>query len=202
MSKTIRVVVAIDGSKSSEGTLQTLAKQVKPTDADVRVLHVVEPFTFSASPQMAADYAPELEAKLKDARVLVERAAKTLGALEFKVTTEVREGDIREMIIESAKGCNADLIVVGSRGHKGLSRLVLGSVAEAVARHSPCSVEVVRAPATIRRALLVVDASKFSEAAAQALVQQLQRRVLRCASCVWSICSCQFPLPTRKASAG
>lgn len=153
MSTAIRTMVAIDGSKSSEVTLRALATQFNPLDTTMRVLHVVEPITIAVSPQMAAGYAPELEARLKDARALVERAANTLGGSGFKVATEVRQGDIREMIIESAKDWNAELIVVGSHGQKRLPRLLLGSVAEAVARHAPCSVEVVRTSATLPKVL-------------------------------------------------
>ena len=78
MSTAIRLLVAIDGSKSSERTLQALTTQFSPTGTTVRVLNVVEPFTVAVSPQMAAGYTPELEARLKDARALVGRAANTL----------------------------------------------------------------------------------------------------------------------------
>lgn len=110
----------------------------------MRVLNVVDPFTVAVSPEMAAGCSPELEARLKDARALVERAANTLGGSGFKAATEVRQGDIREMNIESAKDWSAELTVVGSHGQKRLPRLLLGSVAEAVVRHASCSVEVVR----------------------------------------------------------
>jgi nucleotide-binding universal stress UspA family protein len=48
------------------------------------------------------------------------------------------------MILDEAKTWGADLIVMGSHGRHGLDRLVMGSVAEAVASHAHCSVEVVR----------------------------------------------------------
>lgn len=197
MSTPIRIVVAIDGSKTSEGTLQALASQFSPQDTTVRLLHVVEPFTMAVSPQMAAGYAPELEAQLKDAHELVERAANTLCASGFKLATEVREGDIREMILESSRDWSADLIVVGSHGQKGLPRLLLGSVAEAVARHAPCSVEVVRAPATFRKVLLVVDDSKFSQAAACAVIRQV--RPEKAEVCVLHVIDPQLPIPTSHA---
>jgi nucleotide-binding universal stress UspA family protein len=79
MSTAIRLLVAIDGSKSTERTLQALATQFSSTSTTVRVLNVVEPITVAVSPQMAAGYAPELEARLKDARASVEQAANTLA---------------------------------------------------------------------------------------------------------------------------
>jgi nucleotide-binding universal stress UspA family protein len=197
MSTAIRLLVAIDGSKSSERTLQALTTQFSPTGTTVRVLNVVEPTTVAVSPQMAAGYAPELEARLKDARALVERAANTLGGSGFKVATEVRQGDIREMIIESAKDWSAELIVVGSHGQKRLPRLLLGSVAEAVVRHASCSVEVVRTSPMFPKVLLVVDDSKFSDAAAQAVIRQVRQehadvRVLH-------VVDLQLPIPTSYA---
>ena len=50
----------------------------------------------------------------------------------------------RTVIIDEAKKWNADLIVVGSHGRTGLTRLLLGSVAQAIVVHGPCSIEVVR----------------------------------------------------------
>lgn len=56
----------------------------------------------------------------------------------------VREGGPREVIADDAKAWSADLIVVGSHGYTGLKRFLLGSVAQSVVGHAPCSVEVVR----------------------------------------------------------
>ncbi len=197
MGAAVRIVVAIDGSKSSEATLRSLATQFSPPDTKVRILNVVRPLTISVPPEMEAGYAPELDAQRNDARALVERAASTVGAAGFEVVTEVREGDVREMIIESAKDWNAELIVVGSHGHKGLPRLLLGSTAEGVARHAPCSVEIVRAPAAFPRILLVVDDSKFSDAAAQAVIRQERREHAEVA--ILHVVDLPLPIPTSYA---
>jgi universal stress protein A len=55
-----------------------------------------------------------------------------------------REGDAATEILAAASASNADLIVMGSRGRTGLTRLVLGSVARNVLQHAACSVLVVR----------------------------------------------------------
>jgi len=197
MSTTTKILVAVDDPKSSDETLQMLVGQFTPGDPEVRVLHVVEPFTIAVSPQMAAGYAPELEARLKDAHVLVEEVANTLGAAGFKVATEVQEGDIREMIIDSAKQWHADLIVVGSHGLKGLVRRLLGSVAESVARYAPCTVEIVRTPATRPKVVLAVDDSKFSEAAIQAAIRQARPGLAEL--CILHVVDLQLPIPTSYA---
>jgi nucleotide-binding universal stress UspA family protein len=93
---------------------------------------------------MAAGYAPELEVLAKPAKELLARAAKSLTDAGFKTETLLREGDVRETILDTAQEWKADLIVMGSHSHRGARRFLLGSVAESVVRHAPCSVEVVR----------------------------------------------------------
>ncbi|HKG22127.1 MAG TPA: universal stress protein, partial [Blastocatellia bacterium] len=53
-------------------------------------------------------------------------------------------GHPRYLITDEAERWGADLIVVGSHGYQGLTRLLLGSVSQAVASHAKCSVEIVR----------------------------------------------------------
>ncbi len=144
----MKILLGIDESKSSGDVLKAVAAQFRTDNTDVRVLHVLQPIA-PAPPQMAAGYAPELEGLKKPAQDLVERIAKELRSAGFKVDTAVEIGDIRETIIDSAAAWRADLIVVGSHGQRGIQRFLLGSVTEFVARHAKCSVEIVRAPATV-----------------------------------------------------
>ena len=143
----MKILLAVDDSKFSDAALQAVIAQIPPQGTEVRVLHVVEPITFSLSPQMSADYAPELESWVKAGRKLVEREAQTLRAAGFKADGAVEKGNIREKIIDVAAEWRADLIVMGSHGRRGVQRFLLGSVAEHVARHAQCSVEIVRIPA-------------------------------------------------------
>jgi len=138
----MKILMGIDDSKFSDDVLKAIVTQFRPEHAEVRILHVLQP-TAPAPPQMAPGYAPELEDQKKPARALVERIAKELRSAGFKVDTAVEVGDIRETVIDSAADWGADLIVVGSHG-KGIQRFLLGSVAEFVARHAKCSVEIVR----------------------------------------------------------
>jgi nucleotide-binding universal stress UspA family protein len=142
----MRILVAIDDSNFSKAALQAVIARMRAKDAEVRVLHVVEPIAISVPAQMSAGFTPELEGQVKEARELVERAGQTLRAAGFKVKTAVEKGDARVKIIDCAAEWNADLIVVGSHGRKGLRRFLLGSVSEFVARHAHCSVEIVRTP--------------------------------------------------------
>jgi nucleotide-binding universal stress UspA family protein len=77
---------------------------------------------------------------------LVLKAALKLRNKNWKVSNHVRGGFAAEEIINEAKEWEADLIIVGTHGRKGVSRFLLGSVAESVAAHAPCSVTVVKHP--------------------------------------------------------
>ena len=142
----MKILLATDDSKFSEAAADYLVGQLRPQDAEVRVLHVVEPSVISEPPQMSKGYYPELEDQLPQAREVVDRAAKALSSAGFRVTTSVETGDARSVILDDAAEWHADLIVLGSHGRKGLGRFLLGSVSEAVARHARCSVEIVRIP--------------------------------------------------------
>ena len=145
----MKILFATDDSKFSEAAAKSLVQQFRPQDTEVRVLHVVEPITISAPPQMSPGYYPELEDRLPQAHEVAERAAKTLSSAGFRVTTSVTTGDPRNVILDAASEWNADLIVLGSHGRTGLARFFLGSVSEAVARHARCSVQIVRIPKQI-----------------------------------------------------
>jgi nucleotide-binding universal stress UspA family protein len=144
----MKILVGIDDSKSSADVLRAMVTQHRTENTEVRVLHVLQPIA-PAPPQMAAGYAPELEDQKKPAHELVERIAKELRSAGFKADTAVEVGDVRESIIDTAAEWGADLIVVGSHGRGGIQRFLLGSVAEFVARHAKCSVEIVRAAAGV-----------------------------------------------------
>jgi nucleotide-binding universal stress UspA family protein len=139
----MKILLGVDDSKASADVLRAVITQFRTEHTEIRVLHMLQPIA-PAPPQMAPGYAPELEDQKTPARALVERLAKDLQSSGFKVDTAVEIGDVREGIIDTAAEWGADLIVVGSHGRRGLQRFLLGSVAEFVARHARCSVEIVR----------------------------------------------------------
>lgn len=97
------------------------------SDADITVLHV-------GNANAAADGEQRHLAAATD--IAAERGA--------SVNTELLQGDPKSEIIQFAEDHDFDHIVMGSRGRSGMSRLLLGSVAETVVRHSPVPVTVVR----------------------------------------------------------
>lgn len=142
----MKILLAIDDSKFSEAAAQSVVSQFRALNTEVLVLNVVEPISVSTPPQMSPGYYPELEDQVREARVFVERAQRTLSSAGFRVSTSVAEGIAKSVILDKAAEWHADLIALGSHGRKGLERFLLGSVSEAVARHAPCSVLIVRMP--------------------------------------------------------
>lgn len=142
----MNILLAVDDSKHSEEAVQGMLHLFKPQGTKVRILQVLPLPVLSAAPQMSRDYAPELQDLAKDAYALVDKYSKQLRAAGFHVDSFVERGEICDSIIEYAGGWHADLIVVGSGGHRGVGRLLFGSVADSVVREAPCSVLVVRAP--------------------------------------------------------
>ncbi|HEX5084219.1 MAG TPA: universal stress protein [Blastocatellia bacterium] len=61
-----------------------------------------------------------------------------------EVTTMIKSGSPKEVILDESESWDADLIVLGSHGYGGWRRFLLGSVSHAVATHAHCSVEIVR----------------------------------------------------------
>jgi nucleotide-binding universal stress UspA family protein len=146
----MKILLATDGSAFSDATTQAVASRLRPDGSEVLVLQVVEPLMYSTPPQMAPGYAPEMAARIelqmKQAAESVGRAEEALRAAGFKTSSRVVQAEPRLGILDVAAEWKPDLIVLGSHGRTGLQRLLMGSVAESVARHATCSVMIVRGP--------------------------------------------------------
>lgn len=143
----MKLLLAIDSSEYSDAAVNAIASRPWPPGTRARVLSAVDTFV-PATPALWYDAAGSFESVRDDIsnlkHALVTRAAESLRASGLEVETAVRAGDPRSVIVDEAKDWDADLIVVGSRGFTGLKRFFLGSVAQSVVSHAPCSVEVVR----------------------------------------------------------
>jgi nucleotide-binding universal stress UspA family protein len=142
----MRILVAVDGSAPSQDAIDEVAGRAWPAPTNVRIISVVRPYVPPAAEFVPAGFSTHevLREHMKDAEQIVARAAERLARSGVSVDTALRQGDPRAVIVDEAAEWGADLIVVGSHGHTGLTRLLLGSVAQAVVSHAPCSVEVVR----------------------------------------------------------
>ena len=144
----MKILLAIDNSPYSKNATQTVFSQFRAQDTEVRVLSVIEPINAYISADLFPHFTPQVaeieEDRKEQATDLVNQVAKGLREAGFKASGLVDFGDAKTQIIDNATNWSADLIVVGSHGWKGLNRFLLGSVSEAVVRHAPCSVEIVR----------------------------------------------------------
>ncbi len=142
-----RIVVAFDGSETSTRALDEAVRLARNQNARLRLVHVVD--TSSLYHGDESDRSSELEKAWCDAgHRLVEQGLVRVSRQDLTVETSVcctGKARIPEQIVEEARRWQADLIVLGTHGRRGLNRLLLGSVAEAVVRISPISVLLVRA---------------------------------------------------------
>jgi nucleotide-binding universal stress UspA family protein len=140
----MRVLLAVDDSGFADNLLRAAETWFRHENTEVMVLHVLEPVQPVPPPEMAQDYAPELEGQTPAARALVERIAGELTSAGFSAEAEFLIGDVTGTILGRAVEWRADLIMVGSHGRRGTLEFLLGNTAESVARRAGCSVLIAR----------------------------------------------------------
>ncbi|HEU0234557.1 MAG TPA: universal stress protein [Gallionella sp.] len=143
-----RILVPIDGSATSERALQE-AIRLADGKARLRVVYVLEEiFPLDAEGYAFIDYAALQEAvRHTGERTLAQAAAKIQqsGMTAEAALLEASGERIASVIKDDALHWQADLIVIGTHGRSGLSRLLLGSVAEGVVRGASVPVLLIRA---------------------------------------------------------
>ncbi len=145
----MRILVAVDHSPHSLAAVETVMARPWPESTKVRLLTVNAPPYVAFAPWVElqatmADFDAEVK---KQAEELVSTMAARVREKALDVEVVIRDGDPRTEIVDEAIKWDSDLIVIGSHGYTGIKRLLLGSVAQYVVAHAPCSVEVVRRPA-------------------------------------------------------
>lgn len=140
----VRVVLCpVDFSQTSEEALR-YAVSIAPRLGvrELHVVHVHQPPTVTL-PTGAVLEESMPEARLRAARAL-EGLAKRYSAHDVTIVPHLADGVPYEAILAKAAELGADLVVMGTHGHRGLKHVVLGSVAERVVRRSPIPVCTVR----------------------------------------------------------
>lgn len=133
----------MDGSEPSEAALEH-AFEFHP-DAAITVLHVVELDGTTLSVSDGLGFDEDVQQGFEDrADDVFERARELASEAghEGELQTRTGVGDPPRSIVDNAE--DVDLIVIGSQGRHGAARLLLGSVAETVARRAPVPVTIVR----------------------------------------------------------
>ena len=145
----MNILIGIDDSPCSVAALEFVKSMPWPPGTRVELLSALQSAVVAyAMPDLSCS-AYAVEAAQEQARIqqqLVSRFEREVRDAGFDTRAVIVEGDPRLALVEAARDRQADLLVVGSHGRTGLSKLVLGSVASHVVVHAPCSVLVVKRP--------------------------------------------------------
>jgi nucleotide-binding universal stress UspA family protein len=140
------ILIPVDGSEVSNHAAEQGFLLASKLGSKVTLLYALD---------IAVLAIPDPEAAMANVEVMREafreHADKLMAALKRKASmhgvqpeTMVKEGDVHDEIISVAKEKGMDLIIMGTHGRRGLNRLLLGSVAESVARRAHCAVLLIR----------------------------------------------------------
>lgn len=145
-----RILVPIDGSSTAERGLTEAIRLARLTGGRLRLVHVIDELSFALTMDAYAGYAGDWLKELRsDATKLLEAAR--AKAAEENVEADIVvldnfKGAVHDQVIAEATASQAELIVIGTHGRRGLGRWVMGSSAEHILRMSPVPVLLVRAP--------------------------------------------------------
>ncbi len=140
-----KILLPVDFSHSSDGALKFASSLAADFKAHLILLHVGEGTPAYLSAYGGFADTPELEEKIAQENcALLELVKPTVAGVQYE--RQYLLGDPSQEILDLAEREGVDLIVIGSHGRTGLSRLLMGSVAEAVVRHAACPVITVKQP--------------------------------------------------------
>jgi len=144
-----RILVAIDGSRTADRGFKAALNMAKEQDAQLHILHVVDARAPVLYPDGSA-YVDEIISLLRDGgkKILgkAEAAASSAGVKYKSTMVETMGLPVADVIVQQAKKLRADVIVLGTHGRRGLSRLVMGSDAEGVLREASVPVMLIKSP--------------------------------------------------------
>ena len=145
-----KVLVAVDGSESSNKALDFVVDLSAKYSSEVLILNVFQLPAVYGYPDQPLTYQANMASFIKDLRKVhedilskaTERATKVKP--DLKITSDLKEGDPSSQIVETANQGHFEIIVLGHRGWSGLKEFFLGSTSERVAHLAQCTVIVVK----------------------------------------------------------
>ena len=144
----MRILMAVEDEKFGDAMIEFASKHEWPAGSEFKIIHLVEPMMLGS---YTAIYPSPLIAEITEqnmtygSKLVSDMKNRLQSALPTcKVYADVMTESPKYGILTQAKEWKAEMILMGSHGRRGLSRLVLGSVAEAVMSHADCSVTIVR----------------------------------------------------------
>lgn len=141
-----RILVCVDGSDTSNKALVAALRLARDRDASLLLLHCVDELLLLAAGGLGVGKAPESGVRVLDD---AEAIAKSAGVAAEKRLVQLPAQRLGETVADQAVEWNADLVVIGSHGRRGVGRLLLGSGAEQILRLAPVPVLCVRRDAAL-----------------------------------------------------
>lgn len=143
-----RILVPVDGSRTSDQGLSEAIRLARLSGGRLRLLHAVDLLSVSLTPEISMAASPTLFERLRDGgRDILGQAqatAKEGGVEADTVLLDTLTARVSELVLDEAARWQADLVVIGTHGRRGVGRFLLGSDAEQVVRASPVPVLLVR----------------------------------------------------------
>ncbi|MBN9425008.1 MAG: universal stress protein [Burkholderiales bacterium] len=143
-----RILVPIDGSPTAADGMAEAVKLAKLTNGQIRLMHVVDQLSYVAGFEGYGSLTADVIKVMNEAGERILREAKAQvegeGVPVDTVLFDGFSGRVSDHVVEQAKSWNADVIVLGTHGRRGIRRLVIGSDAEQIVRNAPVPVLLVR----------------------------------------------------------
>lgn len=164
-----KILCPTDFSAGAEYARRHAIRLATSADAELVIAHTwsLPPALVPPEVLVGSDVMNHVVDRAKDALADVVRATRDAGVI--RVQADLRQGTPWAEIVEALTAGAFDLCVIGTHGRTGLARVLLGSVAEKVVRHAPCSVLVVRPGSEPRPFAHVLVPTDFSESSEHAL---------------------------------
>jgi nucleotide-binding universal stress UspA family protein len=138
------ILVPVDFGANSEDALDYAVELAGKLDAKLYILNVIA-LPGLGIPELGAGLAPGvIDSMVRDSEAALAKLADARRSKAQIADTLLRTGDARDVIVNTVEDVAADLIVMGTHGRRGVTRALLGSVAESVLRTAPCPVLTIR----------------------------------------------------------
>jgi len=158
------IVHPTDFSETSAQALRVAAAVAHDYGARLTLVHVAPPPPVMVAGEIPV-MVPPVDAKEHLATLTGQLSALPIGYKDVNVNRQLVEGDPAAEILALADALHADFIVMGTHGRTGLSRLLMGSVAEQVSRKATVPVLLVKEPAKARSATMRPEKARLAEPA-------------------------------------
>lgn len=167
----MKVILAMDHSDCADAALKAVMGRQWTADDEIAIVTVLDLF------EVLPSFSFDREKAFADARGLVEADAEKLRQAfpETRVSTEVLEGYPHVKLAELARESGADCVYLGAHGRRAFSQLLLGSVANSMLFHAPCSVSIIKTTDLAsggrhKQVLVAVDDSEHSRASLEQIL--------------------------------